>query len=279
MEKIHNLDEYKEILRLNKERIGKVEKNCYLMAGAMNKYIIEERLYVETYENGIVLYIDEGRYYNMYYFWKTNCEMADFRQDKPVLIEELDNNGSRTEYIKNIEQFFLDVGFEEFKNNLQLEMSLKDKEKDIENLLSKKMLKLSEYNLQLEFCSDDDILKKSIKLWQNSLDATDVPQEHMSLGLDDKLVCILNEERKVVTTHWWRNTKKNSEGRHTVTDSEYFQRGLASTLLLVWCQDAIKQGAERCFTWVSDINVRSLAMYKKIGFVPNGRSSKQYILK
>ena len=36
------------------------EKNCYLMAGAMNKYIIEERLYVETYENGIVLYIDEG---------------------------------------------------------------------------------------------------------------------------------------------------------------------------------------------------------------------------
>lgn len=278
MKKIRNLDEYKEILRLNKERIGKVEKNCYLMAGAMNKYIMEERLYVETYENGMVLYIDEGCYYNMYYFWKTNCKMEDFRQEKPVLIEELDNNGSRTEYINNIEQYFFDVGFEKFKNNLQLEMSIKDKKKTIEEQLSKKMLRLSEQNLQLEFCSDDDILKKSIKLWQNSLDVTDIPQEHMSLGSDDKLACILTEERQVVTTNWWRNTKKSSEGRHTVTHPEYFQRGLASTLLLVWCQEAIKQDVERCFTWVSDTNVRSLAMFKKLGFVPNGRSSKQYIL-
>ena len=249
------------------------------MTGAMNKYILEERLYVETYENGMALFIDEGRYYNMYYFWKTGCAMADFRQDKPVLIEELDNNGSRTEYIKNIEQFFFDVGFNEFKNNLQLEMSLKDKEKIIEEHLSKKMLKLSDQILQLDFCSDDDILKESIKLWQDSLDVTDIPQEHMSLGADDKLACILTEARKVVATNWWRNAKKTSEGRHTVTHPEYFQRGLASTLLLVWCKDAIDHGVERCFTWVSDTNVRSLARFKKLGFVPNGRSSKQYILR
>ena len=279
MKKICDLGEYKELMRENKERIGKVEKNCFLMSSSMNKYIEEERLYVETYENGMVLYVDEGRYYNMYYFWKSDCKMFDFRQDKPVLIEELNNNGSRNEYIEKIESSLFEVGFTVFKNNLQLELSLKDKKKIIEKQLSEKLQKISAQNLRLEFCTDDDILEKSIILWQDSLDVTDIPQEHMSLKSNDKLACILTETREVIATNWWRNSNKNSEGRHTVTHPEYFQRGLASTLLLVWCKDAIDQGVERCYTWVSDTNDRSLAMFKKIGFTPNGRTSKQYILR
>ena len=89
MERVKNLDEYKELLRWNKARFESLEKNCFLLASGMNKFILENRLYAEKYENGLVFFIDEGRYYNLYYFWKKEAELEDFRQDKPVLIEEI----------------------------------------------------------------------------------------------------------------------------------------------------------------------------------------------
>lgn len=279
MKKIQTLDEYKQLIRWNKERLGKVEKNCFLMSSVMEKYIMEQRLYVQTFEDGLVLFVDEERYYNMYYFWRPDTKMVDFRQQKPVLVEELNNNGYRDKYIANLEPLLFNVGFEVIKNNLQLEINLKDKRLFIEKQLNEKIQQLKDKNLRVGLCRDNETFKQAIALWESALDITDIPGEHMSLREDDKLVCVFTQEKEVVATNWWRSTNKNSEGRHIVTRSDFFKRGLASTLVLAWCKDACEQGIERCFTWVCDTNFRSLSLFNKLGFTTNGRESKQYILK
>ena len=298
MEQIRSLEDYKELLRQNKERIGKPEKNCILLAATMESYITEGRLYAETYENGLAVFQDEGRYYNLYYFWKKGAVLADFRQEKPVLIEELNNRGSRDAYLAEFEPLLFAAGFEAYKNNVQVELNLReldskagseaaseavsDKTEEkggLEAKLAQKMDRLSGQGLRLKICEDDMRYAEAVALWKSGLNVTDIPQDHMTREEDAVLAYILNEEGKMVATHWWKNSGASSEGRHAVTDPDYYQRGLASTLLLTWCQDALQQGCIRAITWISDTNFPSLTMCKKLGFLENGRTSKQYILK
>ena len=278
MERVTSVVEYKELIRWNKQRLEFIESNCFLMSSSMSKYIEEHRLYVQKYENGMIFFIDEGNYYNAYYFWQREQEFVNLHKDKPVLIEELNNKGSREVYLSGFEPILFRAGFQLFKNNVQVEINLKEYN-ELNGRLEECLEKLNAQGLQLVFCDREEQFLQAVSLWDFSLDVTDVPQDHKVFREEDTLACILTNGGQVVSTHWWRKTNKNSEGRHTVTHSDFYQKGLASTMLLAWCIEAKKEGIERCFTWINDQNIRSLALYQKIGFRANGRTSKQYILK
>lgn len=278
MERINNLTEYKELIRWNKGRLGSVNTNCFLMAGNMQKYIDEARLYVNKYEDGVTVLLDEGRYYTMYYFWKPDAPFEDFRAEKPVLIEELDSKGSREGYIAAVEPALYAAGFKRFRNNLQVEADFKDSANTVRDEYDRRLACLNEQNLTLEACGDSDTQKQAIALWETYLDASDIPEDHLTLKDGDTLMNVLDANRNVVATIWWRVNGKTSECRHTVTRPDHYRKGLATMLNYAWIKQSIEAGAVKWMTWISDKNYRSLATYGKIGFVENGKTSKQYIL-
>ena len=277
MEQIRSVEEYKEAVRSNKQRLTAVMKNAVLMTNAIAGYISRGKLFRETCDNGLLLFLDEEAYYKLYYFWEEGKPLIGLRREKPVLVEELSSRGSRDEEIREREPFLFGGGFEYKKNNLQVEFLPGSDDCGLMREAEERRSRLEASGIALRYGEEKD-MPEITKLWREYLDMTDIPGEHLHLTEDDKVLCAVDPSGRIVSTHWWRNTVSSSEGRHTVTHPDFYRRGLASALLTEWCADARKQGIRRCSTWITDTNHRSLAMYDKLGFRPNGRTSRIYLL-
>lgn len=278
MKKVESLSQYKELLRQNKAKRSRMDTNCYLMAGAMEDYIVDGRLYAEEYPQGLAVFIDEGNYFNLYYFWESGMPLPNLKQEKPVLIEELNNNGSRDPYLSRFEPVLIQAGFSLFKHNLQVAANLKDCGQDLRTRYEEKKQRLEAQGFRIAFCKDEACMEQVVALWESALESTDVPQSHKVLNPDNQVLCVFDAENTLCAAKWWHNNGKASEGRHVVTHRNFERRGLASTLQLAWLLDGLDNGAERFMTWIAVTNEASLALHKKAGFLCNGRSSKQYIL-
>lgn len=277
MEKVASLQAYKELVRAAKERAGRIDSNCVLMSSGMEPYIRERRLYARAYPEGLVLYADEGRYYELYYYWQPDAPLADFHADKPVSAVEVISPGKREAYAARMEEKLLAAGFRLFKTTLQLEADLTRLGYSPEEELARRMDELKAQGLSLRYC-DETLLPQVQRLWEKYLDPMDVPCDHLAEGENERILCVTDREDRVAAVKWWRCAGRTQEGRHTVTDPAWYRHGLGTTLLLAQFRYALEHGIAKNITWVSDENVRSLAMCQKVGLALNGKSSKQYIL-
>ena len=279
MEKICNMQQYKTLISQNKEKHQHVSTNCFTMGNFMQELIDSDRLYYQEYASGLVIFVDEERYYNIYYYLDLDSEFPDLRQDKPVLIEELNNNSRRDAQIENLSRKISQKGFRFLKNNLQLEMDLTAHIDNLREEFDKRLLRL-ESGLKLDYATDTEQIKKAVELWESALDPTDIPLDHMKTSLEEneKIICVFDEAGEVCATNWWINTSKSSEGRHTVTHPNHYRKGLASLVLLAWYIDAYDSGAVKAIGWADETNVKSIAMQQKLGCELNNRNCTQFIL-
>ncbi len=279
MKKIESLNEYKELLRKNKANRTHMDTNCFLMSSAVEKLIDKDCVFAVEYSQGLIIFIDEGSYFNLYYFWESGMPLPELRQNKPVLIEELNNNGTRDAYLEKFEPVLTKAGFSLFQHNLQLEANLKDCEQELRDKLEQKKNRLEAQGFRIEPCTDEACMKKVVSLWESALEPTDIPKDHKGLNPENEVFCIFDNENTLCAVNWWHHSKKTSEVRHLVTNKDFERRGLGSTLQLVWLVNALDNGVERHMTWIANTNTPSLELHKNAGFKCNGRTSKQYILK
>ena len=277
MDVVTSLTSYKDLVKRTKERAGKVISNCVLMGSSMDHYITEGRLFYQSFPEGMVFYADEGSYYELYYYWEPGAPMADFRADKKISIVEIMASGKQEEQAKLMEPTILAAGFTLLKTTLQLEANLNALDYSLEEELNRRLEMLASQGLSLRFC-DEKLLPQVRKLWEEYLDPMDVPDDHLSDGENDSILCVIDQNDSVAAVKWWRYVKQVQEGRHTVTHPDYYRHGLGTTLLLAQFQHAREKGIFRNRTWVRDDNFQSLGMCQKAGLKLNGRVSKQYIL-
>lgn len=278
MQKVTDISEYRAAIQSVKNRFGTCESNCFCMSDSIRSFIVEDRFYMQEYKHGTAFFIDEGAYYCLYYFRKSGAKLDDFRQEKPVVIEESNRNGARDTYLASFEPLLMEAGFRLFKTNLQLEMALRGKKPVLMEKLSVGLRRLDELGLSLAFSDGKDSMRQAIALWESALDPTDIPWDHRMLGEQDSLLCVLDSENRVVATNWWRITGKSAEGRHIVTHPDYYHKGIASLMLAKECLCAMENGVERVLGWSHDNNLKSLELQQKAGFSFNGKTCKQYIL-
>ena len=278
VERVTSTQEYKQLIRCNKSRFEKTDTNCFLMSRGMEPYIQQGRLFVRQFPEGMAMYVDEGSYYELYYFWNSRAPMADLRRDKPVSLVEVDEGGKRGAYLAGMERKLFTAGFCVLKDTCQVEMNPCDPAHRLKESLALDQARMADEGLRFHY-DDGSNLPRAVELWREYLDLADVPLDHTSLKPEDKLLCVMSKDDRLAAVHWWRHTGKFSEGRHTVTHPDYYRRGLASAMLRAWCLDAKERGISKAATWIRTTNYKSLALYRKVGFVPNGRVSRQYILK
>ena len=277
MERVNSIQEYKSLIKHTKERVGKIDTNCVLMSNVMEQYIKEERLFFRSFPMGIALYVDEGTYYELYFFWSREAPFAEFHASKPVAIVIITTLEKNDEHLIQLETKIQSGGFKFFKTSLQLDVNLDQLDYSLEKELKQRQETLSSQGFSLKYC--DTYLFSQVKaLWTEHLDLTDVPFDHYKNNKNDCILCAVDQNDYVAAAQWWRSEKNNLEGRHTVTHPNYYRRGLGTTLLLAQFQFSKQNGILKNKTWVKDTNYQSLAMHKKVGFKPNGRISKQFII-
>lgn len=280
MQKVANDSEYKAAIHSVKERFGTCRTNCFFMGDHIKKLISQNRFYMQGYEHGMAFFVDEGAYYNLYYFWGEGAAFVDFRQERPVVVESSEPRIKRREEpsFDGLDQLLTEAGFKLFKTNYQLEMKLAGQEPVLRERSSAGERRLEELGLSLSFSDGGESLRQAIDLWESALDPTDIPLDHRTLSEQDALLCIMDPKNRVVATNWWRITGKSAEGRHTVVHPDYYHRGIASFMLTKECLCAVEAGADRVLGWVHEDNTKSLALHEKIGFSFSGKACKQYIL-
>ena len=275
MERIEHIDAYKTLLRANKQRLGVVDTNCMLMTGDMVRYIEEGRLFTETFDDGMIVRIDEGVRDNIYYYLRPGAQLPCLRRDKCVLIEEMDNRGSRSAYLAGFEPRLTDAGFALSRLNLQVERTLSK-----EHAASGAEAQLRDSGFSLARPSGGEVPGDVLALWEAHLDPLDIPQDHLILHAGESIVNVIDDSTgALAATIWWKHSGRSSECRHIVTSPAYLRRGLAGMLLNLWFDDAACHGVSRLLTWINEANVPSLSLFTRYGFAQNGRISRQYLLK
>lgn len=281
MKKIECFDEYKELISENKRHYGKIKSNCFLLLDNIKHYIGQGRMYYENLDGGDIVYVDEVRYCNAYYFWGVDYlqQFPRLDKDKTICIEEIDVNNRRKADIDDMNSVLLKQGFQARPVNHEIILELEAHNEKLRQCFREDLRKLEEQGLRL-VDADEKYAEQICSLWEASLAPTDLPYDHLNFRKyeDDKVVCLINAEELVCGATWWHDGKKIRDGRHIVVNPLYRRRGLGDALLHAWLVDALNCGMNRARTWVADNNTKSDIMHGKAGFIHSGKNSTQYIL-
>ena len=279
MEPIESIEQYKSLKAAAKQRCGNLASNFFLTSGGLSRIMELQGLSYVEYPQGLVLFTDEGSYYRVFYFLDPDQPLPDLRQDKKVVIEELDNNGKRDEYLNGFFAKLEAAGWERIARNVQVYSSFDDRDDEIRVEYNRAQDNLKEQGFHIEKCSERHV-DRVVSLWREWLHETDLPREHIEFFGDPSqvVICVLDENDEVCGTNWWKLQGGVCEIRHTVTDPRFYKRGIGYAMQLAAMVDALDNGSRGVFTYIDDRNYRSLAMFRKAGVLENGRTTVQYSL-
>ena len=279
---IRDVQEYKDLVRSTKKRLGgKVRSNCLLMSSYFALPCEEGRLFGDVLEDGLLVYLDEGSYLTMYYFWNPEAELEVVRQEKPVIVEELVPSGAIDPASKS---FYEGAGLRKMRTNLQYALDIDGRSEGSEALAARCGSALSharEQGFALARCDSVERQAEVLALWEQELELGDVPADHRDFVErgDGSVVCVAEYEGALAGTYWWKDERKTVRSvRHIVTSPRFVRRGIASALIAACVQDAQACGMRQLVTWIASGNRASIGMHEKFGFVATGRVAEQYVL-
>lgn len=279
MEFLTNIDQYKALKDAARQRCDSLSSNCFLTSGGIASIMQRQGMGYREFPQGLVLYADEGSYYRVFYYLDPNADLPDMTADKKAVIEEPDSAGRREKYLKSFFQKLENGGWQRIARNIQVYSELADRAEQIRADHTAAIARLSEQGIVLEDCPERHV-ERVIELWKGYLHETDLPVEHIGFLNDptQRVVCALDGSDYVCGVSWWRMAGGNCEIRHTVTDPQFYKRGIGYALQTAAMVDALDGGCRGVFTYIDDRNYRSINMFRKAGIVENGRTTTQYSL-
>ena len=278
---LNSLDVFEETRKRAKANLGKLDTNCYMGAAALAEPVSSKRASIQEFEQGFLVFIDEGAYDRLFYFLQhgQDAPFPALCVDKPVVLEELDSNDRRQAEIADLGERLAAQGWKLYARNLQVAAKLQEEAEKIREASAAALAKVAANGIGL--CPPDERLATDIvRLWKDHLRTTDVPGQHFSF-LDDPeqhVVCAVDANGVLCGVNWWEYRNRTCEIRHTVTHPDYLHRGIAFAMLTHSLTTACEHGCEQAITYIDDENVKSLGLYAKAGITPNGRTSTQFIL-
>lgn len=280
MEKVTEIQQYKDLVKEIKGKFGRLDTNCMSGSRGMETPISKGTVSCETVPGGILFYVDEGMYLRLYYHLGKGAMFPRLTAPKPVLLEEPDNCDRRKEYLDGLFARAGGQGFEKVALNLMVSRNPAAEKDAVKEQYLSACRRIEENGFCVTDCMpgmEDDVLD----LWKNHLKTTDIPEEHLNFSGDEtqRVVCAVDREGHVKGVNWWQIRGRNCEIRHTVTAPDSYKKGIGYALVMAALADAADMGCSNAFTYISDVNYRSLGMYSKAGMAVNGKVSYQYMLK
>lgn len=279
MDRIESIEQYQGLIAGLRSKHGRMNTNCFSMNDYFIPFIEDGRLFYEEYPSGACVFMDEGTYYNLYYFLDPDAPFPEISLDKPVLIGEMNSGTARDAYIESAGKMFSAAGFRPFKTDHLYSFSIKDHPDREEKLESLYAPLREEGGYEMSEVRNQETLDEMIRLWESELDLMDIPAAHRRLpapGGNAELFC-LKHDGKVIGTYYVELQKSNSVGWHVVTAPGYTGRGIGRLMLLTGAGYVAANGSRNLTTWISDENERSIAVHERAGFTKLSRTAVQFI--
>ena len=276
---VTSVAECRQLISEKKNRIGRLCTNCFIMTGAFDSTIRENRLFSEEYPEGLCLFADEQRYYQLFYFLDSSPGFPFLRKEKPVLIEEINIRGDRDKEISLIESRIRPAGFQKIRKNCYFSCKLPEAEKMAERY-QRQLVAAGREGWTVRKADETSLVSQVITLWESCLDPTDIPISHMRFfhSQQDQVLCATDNE-KVIGAVWSRMGRDTCEERHIAVHPDYRRHGVGRLLLESVIASAIRAGGKTVHTWISETNITSVTMHERAGFHVQPRSCNQYILR
>ena len=277
---LSDYSEFKKLYETAKNNIGKPDTNCLFPGTVVKDGIRQEILYYRVFPEGLVLFLDEGNLYRVYYFLDSSKPIPDLSCGKTLLIEELDNNNRREEYLNSFAEKLTRSGFYLESRNIQFEINLAEKQQWIRDEYARALHRIESNGFSFTVQPDHEQAEQVLEIWKNNLKPTDVPLSHTRFETDDEqsVVCVVDRDGRVCGTLWWINRGNYCEIRHIVTHPDHYRKGISNFTMLYSFMRASENGSKIVISYMDVHNENSILMHKRAGMTQNGKVSLQFIL-
>lgn len=120
MQKLESLSRYQELVSEIKTKRGKIFSNIYLLPETIQKYINENRIYYSINEDGLILYLDEKKYYKVYLYVINDKFDIKKENDKYLYIRNVFAGEKRNDRLLAVSGNLEKLGFEKVETTIQI---------------------------------------------------------------------------------------------------------------------------------------------------------------
>lgn len=281
MKKIEELDQYKELMQAIKQRCGRGVSNIYFMADEIGRYIAQGRLYVEEFDVGCVLYVDEHTYYNTAIYVEDNAIVSIPARDKRCVLRYV----YRGKDAEVTEQKFSGIlsanGFHKGATSVEVRKTIENNEEKRKKA-EKWVRKMEDqgfscvYAEESQFQEIEEMICASgvIKDYQM---AYRTPEEKRALEKGSYL-CILDKEGNMCAASFCAIVNGITTGGALVVKEEYKMRGLVPMCSYYRTQWLKKHHVVCSQGWVETDNMPSIWLHKSMKFEFRDRYADEWIL-
>lgn len=281
MEKFENIESYFRVVNQAKKENKPTCTNCYLNQDKIAKLIEQRRLYYEKLNGGILIYVDEKRYYEVYYYLNVDAEWHIESRDKKLVIKNIYAGDTKNKKMEKLEERIKASGFSLEDSLRQVEADKEVAEKKIErpyNLAKKIMLQKG-----FLLVSPDEELIPQIREFEEHIDKIPVHQfpyfedeELVTLGKEGRCLCMVNNERELCGVLVC--IEENSTYGYTAIKEEYQGMFGLAILFSHYLLKLSKEKNIKLLGWIENNNDKAINYNMSIGYRWAERYMDEWIL-
>lgn len=279
MQKFTTYEEYKDLTKGFRKAHAPLDSNLFLLPDELKSTIAEGRMSYTLTDDALLLYVDEGYYYHLYYFLPLSSELPEIRLDKQVLVEIIYNEKRENETVQALRDKCLRAGARYKKKSRQMEMPLSRMREVLDSDYEAVESRLKSEGISFSFAEKKD-LPKIKSLWEQFLDPLDFKYMPLSvmekMAENNEITTARNEQGEVIAGECIQISGSRSLSYHLAVDIPARGKGLGKAFMYHWFLVTLESSAKIGNAWFAEDNTVSINCHLKAGEF-TGKVSEQYV--
>lgn len=276
MEKFKDVQHYSTTIKSFKRDFSVTYSTNFYMTDEVVRLISSNRLYFSRYEDILLIYRDEGAYWQVSFIAPPLRETKEIKTDKKCVLTLYPNTKKTLEKDAEILKIAEAIGFKRKTCYRYFEIDLEKRKEEIKTELEKSTALLNKKGFFLaKYSSTYGNMIRS--LWTSCFGAENVSIDDMTDEIK-KTVVAIDKNGKLCGTYLPKENGKSFSLWHLAVDEGCRGNGIARCLTLKLFGMALNSGYTKAFNWIADDNVSSLALHKNLGMVSTDIVAVKYML-
>jgi hypothetical protein len=277
MEPVNNLAHFDTLLKEFRSDGKRIITNCYLMPDEITRLTRRGFLTFRRGNNHLILFHEKADIYRLYfYFNRRPDELRGVKLPKitkPITLELVYYETSKPDHLEDIENFWVENGFNFFTAFYQTAMSnpLKETDPDIPIKIDP-----GSYHITL---ANPTQAREIADVWKSNLGiivAANPFEDELAMQISEgQVYIVMDQDNAVAATQQITRSGKVGTLFHGACVEKHRRNGLLRALIHT-CLNKNKD-LTRWVSWVEENNHPARMMHKNIGLEINGKISRQLI--
>lgn len=264
MDSFDSYEDYISVIDRIKRQYKPVVTNCYLMRNEITRYIEQNRIFYETEEGGVLIFVDEIAFYSLYYYWNISFQVMLASTDKMIVSKTLFMNQKRPDQI-SMDELLNETGFV-FGARMREAVKARPYSDSALLNISKRIFDSSGLRIVGADWNMISRIREIISV-DDELRSYEIPymtdEEIVKAGQEGTFVCVLNKSDDLVAIRC-NVTETSSNGYMRILDEYKARYGIAAVLLEYSDSRGERKGV-KISGWIEEDNEKSVRLHMEMG--------------